>query len=50
MSFNECLQIASEDVFLRIAIGNWFPNITNRIRRVRIAFDELEVMVFFLPL
>jgi len=43
LNFLEALQIASEDVSLRLIIGDWCPNFTNRIRRVRLAFNELKL-------
>ena len=45
LNFLEALQVASEDVSLRLIIGDWCPNFTNRIRRVRLAFDELKVSI-----
>ncbi|KAJ7583975.1 cytochrome P450 [Mycena floridula] len=42
LTFKTCLQIVSSDVFLRLVIGEWLPNFTDRIRLVRTAFDELK--------
>lgn len=43
MTFKEALQRVSEDMTLKAIAGNWMPNLTERIKKVRIAFVELEV-------
>ncbi|KAF7332987.1 Cytochrome P450 [Mycena venus] len=42
MTFKEALQRVSEDMTLKVIAGNWMPNLTERIKKVRIAFVELE--------
>lgn len=47
-TFREALQIVSMDVFIQVVAGDWFPGITHRIRRVRVAFGDLKVRRFLL--
>jgi hypothetical protein len=43
MTFKEALQRVSEDIMLKVIVGDWMPNITERIEKIRIACVELEV-------
>ncbi|KAK1227361.1 hypothetical protein PQX77_009645 [Marasmius sp. AFHP31] len=43
LSFEETFQIASKDVFLKLLLPDWVPNLTERIRKTRLGFDELRV-------
>ncbi|KAJ8081218.1 hypothetical protein PM082_018061 [Marasmius tenuissimus] len=43
LSFEETFQIASKDVYLKLLLPDWVPNLTERIRKTRIGFDELRV-------
>jgi hypothetical protein len=43
MSFKESLNIISSDVVLKLLVPSWAMGLTPRLRRVRAAFDEIEV-------
>ncbi|KAK7044008.1 hypothetical protein VNI00_008178 [Paramarasmius palmivorus] len=42
LSFEETFRIVSSDIFIKVIVPNWLPNITEKIGRVRLAFDELK--------
>jgi hypothetical protein len=46
MTFKEALQRVSEDTMIKVIAGDWMPNFTERIQKIRIAFVELEVWSF----
>ncbi|KAF9267532.1 cytochrome P450 [Marasmius fiardii PR-910] len=43
LSFKETFQTVSQGVFVKLLTPDWFPNLTERIRKVRLAFDELQL-------
>lgn len=43
MAFKESLHIVSLNVFQRLVFPNWAMIFTSKLRKTRIAFDELEV-------
>ncbi|KAG7088550.1 hypothetical protein E1B28_012532 [Marasmius oreades] len=43
LSFEETFQVVSRNVFLKVVLPDWLPNLTKRIRKVRLAFDELKL-------
>ncbi|KAL0566453.1 hypothetical protein V5O48_015555, partial [Marasmius crinis-equi] len=43
LPFEETFQIVSQDIFLKLVLPNWLPNVTERIKKVRVAFEELRV-------
>lgn len=43
MSFKEAMVCASTNVPLYFSTPDWVPGISEKLRRVRVAFDELEV-------
>ena len=43
MTFKESLRIVSLSVFQRLVIPKWAMTFTSKLRKIRIAFDELEV-------
>jgi hypothetical protein len=43
MSFKDALHVVSTDVFLKLVFPNWAMGLTPRLRRIRAAFEELEV-------
>lgn len=46
MTFKEALHIVSTDVYLRLLAPDWAMGLTERLKNVRLAFDELEVCSF----
>lgn len=46
MSFKQVLKLVSEDVFVYILTGDWFPGVTKRIQGIQLAFKELRVSLF----
>lgn len=44
MTFKDALHLVSTDVFLKLIVPTWAMGWTARLRRVRLAFEELEVM------
>jgi hypothetical protein len=43
MSFKESLHILSTDIFVKLIVPSWAMGLTPHTRRVRTAFDEVEV-------
>ncbi|ESK89553.1 cytochrome p450 [Moniliophthora roreri MCA 2997] len=43
LSFEETFKIVSSDIFIKVLVPNWLPNVTERIRKVRLAFNELKM-------
>jgi hypothetical protein len=43
MSFKDALHIVSTNVFLKMVASNWVMNLTERTRKVNLAFNELKV-------
>ncbi|TRM69322.1 cytochrome P450 [Schizophyllum amplum] len=43
MSFKDAMVCVSTDVTIYMISPNWMPGFTEKIRRVRMAFDELEI-------
>ncbi|KAI3602256.1 cytochrome p450 [Moniliophthora roreri] len=43
LSFEETFQIVSKDIFIKLVVPDWIPSITEKIRKVRLAFDELKM-------
>jgi len=50
MTFKEALHIVSTDMGLRIIVPEWAMGLTQRLRKIRIAFEDFEVGNFFPPL
>jgi hypothetical protein len=44
MTFKDALHIVSTDIFLKLIIPAWAFGLTRRLREIRLAFDELEVL------
>ena len=47
MTFKEALHIVSTDMGLRILLPEWAMGLTQRFRKVRIAFEDFEVGTIF---
>jgi hypothetical protein len=43
MTFKEALHIVSNDMILRLIVPEWAMGLTERLRNVHVAFEELEV-------
>ena len=43
MTFKEALHILSTDLIMKIALPYWAKNLTERARKVDLAFTELKV-------
>lgn len=42
LSFGEALRCVATDGFIKIAVPDWVPGFTARIRKLRVAFMELQ--------
>lgn len=42
LSFGEALRCVATDGFIKIAVPDWVPGFTKRIRELRVAFKELQ--------
>jgi hypothetical protein len=42
LSFGEALHCVAVNSFIKLAIPDWIPGVTARIRRLRLAFKELK--------
>lgn len=45
MTFKDALHVVSSDIFLKLIVPNWALGLTERTRKVRLAFNELQVPV-----
>lgn len=45
MTFKEALHLVSTDVVLRLIFPNWAMGLTKKLRKVRLAFEELNVRI-----
>jgi hypothetical protein len=45
MTFKDALHVVSVDVVWKLLIPSWAMGLTARLRRVHLAFDELEVSI-----
>lgn len=43
MTFKDSLHIVSTDIFARLIFPKWAMVFTAKLRKIRLAFDELEV-------
>jgi hypothetical protein len=50
MTFKDALHILSTDVMLKIILPDWAKNLTERTRKVHLAFSEMRVCAFGLSL
>jgi hypothetical protein len=50
MTFKDSLHVLSTNVLLEIILPNWAKNLTERTRKVHLAFTEMEVCEFGLSL
>jgi hypothetical protein len=45
MSFKECLDTVTSNVFVKLALPRWAMRLTETLRRTERAFDELRVCI-----
>jgi len=43
MTFKDTMHVVSSTIFQKLLIPNWMMGFTERTRRTRLAFEELEV-------
>lgn len=43
MTFKDVIHTVSSNVFFKLLIPNWGMRLTKKLRRIQLAFDELEV-------
>ena len=43
MTYNDALHVSANDFILKVAVPGWALGLTPRLRKVKLAFEELEV-------